>query len=437
MKQPTKWETDKMLDVFKGELFIHPAALDYSGNLCSNACAYCFASMRSQDRRASVKKLIDLCLGKASGRALADWLFNKGYPVCVSNRSDPFATSNEDNTPQILQALDLSPNGVFIQTKGGRNDMKMLDAVKKRNVVVYITIDTMDEAISRRVEPGAMSPRHRVELAKYAKSRGWEVIIGLNPLVAEWMPEKSIIALEDELAAAGIDRYLAMPLSLNTKDVNGMSEARRSMFEPSVVSDATGHGGAWQHWISQYWRMNKKGLHVYSVNGCLPCHMDDLACAKLGKHMNSVQHFVDFAWDENKRSGKLVFTFRDFLKVMTAGNPEMLEYENRNIYKYILCVNRAIWKEGGIAKAASKYSDVYRVLWNDRRMVHSPRNIWCFTVIIDADGKPVRDYYGDIQLAFVGGGQIGYKDRKATMTADDLDGKGVKIHDELDRNVCA
>lgn len=419
-----------MLEPFKGELFIHPAALDYSGNTCSNACAYCFASLRSEDRRAQIRKLSNLCLGKADGTSHTDWLFNNGYPICVSNRSDPFATSNKDNTGVALQLLDMVDNGIFFQTKGLSNgvDYSLLDGFKKNNVVMYITIDTIRDDICKRIEPGAPLPRARIELAKYAKSRGWEVIIGLNPLVKEWLPEADIIALEDELAESGINRYLAMPLSLNSSDVKVMNAARRGRFEESVLKSAIDHDEAWTHWNEQYWRMNTKdGIHVYSVNGWKPCHMDDLACAKLGKHMNSVQHFVDFAWDENAKSGRNVFTFNDFSAVMTAGNPEMLTYEHSDLYKYIMCVNRAVWKAGGLAKSAKSFIDVYRVLWNESRIAHSPQNIKVFTVIVDANGKPIRDYYGDIQIAFLGGGSFKPSDRKEAMTVGDLEGKGVKL----------
>ena len=414
-----------MLEPFKGELFIHPAALDYSGNLCSNNCAYCFASLRTQDRRASVKKLIDLCLGKSSGKSMTDWLFNQGYPVCVSNKSDPFAATNWDNTPQIFEALDYAPNGVFIQTKGGKDDMKICDGLKKENVVMYITISTLDEKISRRVEPGAPLPKHRIELAKYAKARGWEVIIGINPCTKAWMPEADLIALEDELLAAGIDRYLIMPLSLNSKDVAGMCAARRAMLDDATVEAAVKHTDDHFHWRDQYRRMNRRGLHAYSVQGPLPCHMDELACKRLGKHINSVQHFTDYGWDEHARSGKTIFKFEDFLRTMTEGNPEMLTYRHVDCYKYIMCVNRALWKAGGLAKTAKSFVDVYRVLWNAGSLAHSPQNLWCFTKLITADGKPLRDYNGDIQLAFLGGGPIPSRDRKAAMTVDDLKGKGV------------
>lgn len=424
-----------MLEPFKGELFIHPAALDYSGNTCSNACAYCFASLRAEARRAQVRKLSNLCLGKASGESHTDWLFYQGYPVCVSNRSDPFATSNRDNTGVVLQLLDLVPNGVFFQTKGLSKgvDYSLLDGFKKQNVVMYITMDTTDEAICKRIEPGAPLPKARIELARYAKSRGWEVIVGLNPLVKEWMPEADIIALEDELASFGVTNYLAMPLSLNAKDVAGMNPNRRAMFGGNVIESAVSNDDEWRYWIEQYWRMSHKpGIGVYSVNGWRPTHMDDAACARLGKHMNSVQHFVDFAWDENARSGRNVFTFSDFAKVMTDGNPEMWTYRHADLYKYIMCINRAVWKSGGLAKRAKSFIDVYRVLWNERRIAHSPQNIKVFTVVCDGEGKPVRDSMGDIMIAFLGGGSFNPRDRKAAMTAGELEGKGVKVNDEVE-----
>ncbi len=417
-----------MLDVFKGELFIHPAALDYSGNTCSHACAYCFASLRSADRRFSIAKLGKLCLGRSTSGALGDALFNLGYPVCVSNRSDPFCKANGDNTRAVLELLDLVPNGVFFQTKGVSDPSawRALDAFRKKNVVMYITISSTSPEISRRIEPGAPDPADRIELARYAKSRGWEVIIGINPCVGQWMPEEDLISLEDTLLESGIDRYLVMPLSLNSRDATTMSGARREMLEADGVLDETiRHDGQFYHWVRQYRRMNRRGLHAYSVCGPLPCHMDDLACAKLGKHMNSVQHFTDYAWDEHARSGKTLFTFPDFLRVMTDGNPEMAAFSHPDMYKYILCINRAVWKAGGLAKTARTFPDVYRVLWNSPSMVHSPCNLWCFTRLVDGSGRPVRDERGDMQLVFLGGGPIASRDRKAAMTAEDLREKGV------------
>ena len=44
------------------------------------------------------------------------------------------------------------------------------------------------------------------------------------------------------------------------------------------------------------------------------------------------------------------------LKVMLKGNEEFVEYRNRDFYKYIMCVNRGVWKRDSLARTAKSIS---------------------------------------------------------------------------------
>lgn len=421
-----------MLEPFKGEFFMHPAALDYSGNTCSNACAYCFASLRCEERRASVVKLSKLCLGKSGNRSHTDWLFNQGYPVCISNRSDPFAASNSDNTGVVLDLMDMVPNGVFFQTKGlaGCYDYDMLDKFKKQNVVVYITISAMDDAISRRVEPGAPLPERRLELAEYAKKRGWFVEVGVNPCVKEWMPPKDFDKLVDRLDGIGVDSYFMQSLSLNKKDIGLMNAARRGRLDDRAVADAVGdlcgENGDHDYFVKQYFRLYGMGKSVHINDTPLPSRMMDREVEHLGKGVNPVHSFINFAWDENARTGRTLFTFDDFLGVMFKGNPEMETYANGDLYKYIMVVNRALWKTSNRVKNARTFRDVYGICWDSKQVCNSPQNRFCFAVVVDREGRPVLDDYGHKQLYFLGRDEEKRRNHARTVLVDDIEGKEVK-----------
>lgn len=417
-----------MLEPFKGEFLFHPAALDYSGNVCSNACAYCFASLRSEDRRAQVRKLSNLCLGKAEGRSHTDWLFNQGYPICVSNRSDPFATSNRDNTGVVLQLLDMVPNGVFFQTKGLSKgvDYSLLDGFKKKNVVMYITIDTIRDDICKRIEPGAPLPEARFELAEYAKKRGWFVYIGINPCWKPWLPEADFDKLVEKLDNIGVDNYFLQPLSLNSQDVQRMNEARRKRLPDEEIKDALTCSGDESYYVDCYYKLvdAKKNAHI--VGTPLPSRVVDLACNALGKAVNSAHSFVNYAWDESKRTGKVVYTFDDFLSVMFKNNPEMREYSNGELYKYIMCINRALWKSSNFVKSIRDFGGVYKTVWNEHGITYSPLNNCAFSEITK-DGKSYRDDYGNKVFYFLGRDKDQYEKAERTIDIADLERKGVTV----------
>lgn len=396
-----------MLDVFKGEFFHHPAALEYSGNTCSHACAYCFANTRSADRRFSIAALAKLCLGKSKSDTWMKYLFNCGQAVCISNRTDPFGKSNADNTPTVLELMDLVPNGVYFQTKGlsDERNWDVLDRFKKKNVVMYITISGKRDEVLKRVEPGAPCYAERVKLAKYAKERGWCVSIGVNPCWEKWFSESEIIEMEDELRGFGVDQFFIQSLSMNRKTWAGLSEDRRNRIG---AADAEG-AFVWNskeksYYMDQAFRMMEKGLRPFTMFLAYRTDYDD--CTALGKYITPMRKFINHAFDESAASGKFVFTFGDFIRFMLDGKEELANYESREFNKYILAINRNLWKQSNAAKSAKNIIDLYRLAWNDRMLMFAP---WTYNsfVAIGKDGKIERDEDGNVICGFLGEAGLG------------------------------
>lgn len=380
------------MELFKGEFFNHPCALEYSGNECSNGCAYCFASVRKTGRVADLSTLGRYCLGKSNSNGLEAFFFNNGYPICVSNKSDPFATSNcvgrLDNTRQALALLDLVPNGVFFQTKGMSKgaDFDILDGFKKKNVVVYITISSWNEEISKRIEPGAPLPKARVELAKYCKARGWYVMIGVNPCYGAWLPDedwKQLLAATRDHA----DAYYFQELLLKTKDLNAMEQGRRERMPADEIKDALAGDplvGFNRAVLPRPCNVLETGSgEVYFGKAPYPCFALEDAHRALGKGLNQVQDFMNFCIRETVAGKRDKFTFEDFLRVMFAGNEEMINVRNKAISSYIVGNSMMAFKAHSYARNATAFADLYRTVWNDKRMYPSPQTFPGFV----ADGE--------------------------------------------------
>jgi DNA repair photolyase len=107
-----------MLERFIGAYLFQPAAFDYSGDTCRNNCAYCFANINKANREGNLQGAIKKFY-KQEIKTYDDMLLRDGYPICVSNRSDPFTERNWRDTLAICQHLVNIPNGVYLQTKCG------------------------------------------------------------------------------------------------------------------------------------------------------------------------------------------------------------------------------------------------------------------------------------------------------------------------------
>jgi len=192
-----------MLETFIGGYLFHPAALDYSGPTCTNGCVYCFANINKSERKASLKQAIT-CLYKKEATTYRDLLVKLGYPICVSNRSDPFSRNNARETAQLFSCLSEFSNGIFIQTKCGPGMDEAIVALNgKSNVVWYITVTTMRDDLSKQIEPFAPASSERLAWAKKLHDMGYLVVIAVNPCTDIWMPMSDLQDLMRYMKGAG------------------------------------------------------------------------------------------------------------------------------------------------------------------------------------------------------------------------------------------
>lgn len=118
-----------MITTFTGEFLLHPIPFEMSQNLCSHKCVYCFAGVREKPNKFNLsgflKQMENFQKGKDS------WMFRKlreGYPIVLSNNTDPFSDNNAPFTETVLEYFKRNNIRVFFQTKGGKRALELIKA---------------------------------------------------------------------------------------------------------------------------------------------------------------------------------------------------------------------------------------------------------------------------------------------------------------------
>lgn len=144
-----------MIQPFYGEFLVQPFPLDLALNYCSHKCAYCFANLNKPGRKADLHGIVRQIDRMHDHENLTARLLREGYPVVMSNKVDPFAASNYKLTLPLLKLFKAKGIPVAFQTKGGKGIEDALKLVAPS--YWYVSIAFQDDAIRRKIEPGAPS----------------------------------------------------------------------------------------------------------------------------------------------------------------------------------------------------------------------------------------------------------------------------------------
>ncbi|MEM4708541.1 MAG: radical SAM protein [Fervidicoccaceae archaeon] len=151
---------------------LHP----YTG--CSHKCLYCYATAYIGLRESTPKKNFIENLRKELDKA------NKNMIVEMSTSSDPYPPIEDKLrlTRQTLKELFRRGFRVLITTKSSlvTRDVDLLSANRS---AVMITITTLDERLSKVIEPGAPLPSERLLALKELAKKGVPVGARVDPVI--------------------------------------------------------------------------------------------------------------------------------------------------------------------------------------------------------------------------------------------------------------
>jgi DNA repair photolyase len=192
---------------------------------CSHACVYCFARGTHRyleldtglgfDREIVVKVNLVSVLERELARP--SW---RREHVAMGTNTDPYqrAEGRYRLMPGVIRALAASGSPFSILTKGTllRRDVPLLASVRADVPVgLGLSIAIWDDELHRSLEPGAPSPRARLELVRALAEAGLPCGVMLAP-VLPWLTdsEEALDAAIGEIAAAGATGVTAIPLHL-------------------------------------------------------------------------------------------------------------------------------------------------------------------------------------------------------------------------------
>jgi DNA repair photolyase len=383
-----------MIQEFIGEFMFHPAPLEVSGNTCSHNCCYCFANIRKPSRYMDLKAIIRQ-INKKEIKTFRDALLNKGYSICLSNKTDPFSDTNYIQTLALARELNKIKNGLFVQTKTGKGIPEFLKITENKKVVFYITITTINESIRKRIEPNAPSTNERLKVAAMLKELGYLVIIAVNPILEKWMPVEDLYKLMQKIKSIGINHICVEALHLNKREVSVFSEERKSMFEKGEISYAV-EKATFQTYVKQVIPLiQKEGFEVMKLGMPFKSHFFDEIRAVFGHIFPNQLDLINYAHDK----GTGVYTFDDFYE-KSIDDKEFFEKQFREANSYLVKQSIRAWSESEEAKKIFTMKGVTNHIWNNSKMPASLQRNQAFRTVVDDNNKPVLDKNGNVILYF-------------------------------------
>lgn len=357
-----------MISAFLGEFLFHPCGLELSFYRCTNNCAYCFANTKGGEERDPQLKSIDSFIRTARTRkTLEADLFNEGFPICISNNSDPFTKKNYNIADQFVRLLNNFPNGIYFQTKCAYGVEEILDAIgDRRDRVFYITMTCADDAVSKMVEPGAPVIGERIRLAKLLASEGFPVVIGFNPYCIRWMPLPALVDICEELAEAGIVDYFFQPIKLSGRRFRELPAGRQARFSGFQTGDD----------VIEYCKSDERWIDTLTAITTVAELVDDAIPTTAQMLYNSPFNLYQEVFHQTMPlssefgnwcldNPQEVYTFEDFQSVVFAHNQEFWDRPHNGIDRYVIALTRDLWRGHPENQKMTSFKKLLRLMWNN------------------------------------------------------------------------
>ena len=181
----------------ESQMCSYPIGLDPYRSGCSNSCSYCYVRHRLQDMgswkvdgpsKLDVSHLSSLfekvfkknIISSKAARVIASRL-----PLRIGMNTDPFQRIEKDEhiTYDILKLLKHYKYPYTLLTKNCLvADDQYLTLYDRDISYLQITITTLNEEISRRMEKGASIPRERLEAVRKLIGEKLRVAVRINPM---------------------------------------------------------------------------------------------------------------------------------------------------------------------------------------------------------------------------------------------------------------
>lgn len=376
-----------MLEPLWGEFLTSPIPLELSLHYCSHGCAYCFANLNKPERWADVAKIGRAIDGHLERTSVPARLLAECYPVLLSNKVDAFANSNSRDALMLIEKLVANDVPIAMQTRGGRGIDEALAMMSPS--VWYVSICQVDDALRNREEPGAPSLGSRYELIRKLRAAGHRVVIALNPLVPDWIPDPAVpLQLAKD---AGVEGVWVEPLHLSSDQIGRMtSRERAAIGEPLLqLSRKRRAPSPWAAHRDLAMRLAEEiGLAPFAAGWHRPTSFWAPYEETYPMLFPTVQTLVNWAHAELAEGAVLDFATFEAWAVEHLPFPD----EPANLTHYVGATAREVVR--GMPPAIS-YRDLLRIVWSEPRLSGCPARARCFAYAGRREGSGWTRYEDD------------------------------------------
>ena len=190
---------------------------------CQHGCIYCDSRslcyrMNHRFEDVAVKKngveLLELALKRKRRRCM----------IATGSMSDPYTPIEAElgMTRRALEVIEKYGCGAAILTKSDLilRDLDILQRINRRSkAVVQLSLTSMDDRLSRLIEPNVCTTTRRIEVLKAFQKAGIPTVVWLCP-VLPWLndTEENICWLVESCADAGVKGIISFGMGLTLRD---------------------------------------------------------------------------------------------------------------------------------------------------------------------------------------------------------------------------
>jgi DNA repair photolyase len=179
---------------------------------CEHGCSYCYA--RQTHAYLELSPGLDfetkLFAKKNAAELLREELARRGYepqPIAFGTNTDAYQPIERRYRimRELLEVLSACDHPLTIVTKSAlvERDLDLLAPMARKNLVkVFVSANTLDHALARRLEPRAASPKRRIATLKALADAGVPCGVMVAPMIPG-LTDKSIEEVLEAAAAAG------------------------------------------------------------------------------------------------------------------------------------------------------------------------------------------------------------------------------------------
>jgi DNA repair photolyase len=360
--------TTEGITTYWGELLVSPMPLEISGNWCSHNCYYCFANLNKPDRTFDSKATLRLLGSYYERESLEARLLRDGYGVVVSNKVDPFATSNFQQLLPIMEIMTELDIPIAFQTKGGKGIDEALEFVKPS--AWYVSIAFWDDKLRQKIEPGAPTIQSRIDLIHKLTEAGHTVTVGVNPWVPEWLPLDDAAKLLDAIANAGAWGVWTEELHLNFKQVANIPERGQDAISAPILQRAQKRKPERtmrNTWLEFRQMVKDWGLELFSVGQRDRSDYFEPFKRLYPHTFPTLQEFINYCHDSRLGINDLI-PFERFADFMLPGLPT----GRLCIGHYVGSVAHTVCRSYEKWDNWMTYRDLLKMFWADPRIKSCP-----------------------------------------------------------------